>query len=79
MTNVSFSLHSHCISSLVVFFQSNDMVPASPGSMSPQNSLRQVPEDDDYVSDGGEVEREVVHQDMDDDDEGEEVEREVVR
>lgn len=75
--------HSVCIHIAFLlwwfFFQSNDMAPASPGSMSPQNSLRQVPEDDDYVSDGGEVEREVVHQDMDDDDEGEEVEREVVR
>ena len=36
-------------------------------------------EDDDYVSDGGEVEREVEQQEVEDDGEAEEVEREEVR
>ena len=46
---------------------------------SPSASHRMVTEDDDYVSDGGEVEREVEQQEVEDDGEAEEMEREEVR
>lgn len=52
--------------------------PHSPVMDSP-SGIRLPPEDDDYVSDGGEVEREVVQQDEDEEGDEMEVEREEVR
>ena len=49
----------------------------SPGPDSPA-AVRMATEDDDYVSDGGEVEREVEHQEVEDDGDAEDMEREEV-